>query len=191
MKGRRSLCRKLVILCFLISFPGCITTDVYFEPDMDFASLRAIAVMPFQNLTREEDAAERVRDAFSGMLLATEAVYVLPAGEVARAIARTGALPSGGPSAEQIKKLSGILEVDAVITGVLREYGEVRSGSTSANVASLSLQMIEATTGRVVWSAASTKGGITLWDRLFGGGGEPMNKVTEKVVDDLLDKLFD
>ena len=191
MKERRSLCRKLVILCFLISFPGCITTDVYFEPDMDFASLRAIAVMPFQNLTREEDAAERVRDAFSGMLLATEAIYVLPAGEVARAIARTGALPSGGPSAEQIKKLSGILEVDAVITGVLREYGEVRSGSTSANVASLSLQMIEATTGRVVWSAASTKGGITLWDRLFGGGGEPMNKVTEKVVDDLLDKLFD
>jgi hypothetical protein len=191
MKGRRSLCRKLVILCFLISFPGCVTTDVYFEPDMDFASLRAIAVMPFQNLTREEDAAERVRDAFSGMLLATEAVYVLPAGEVARAIARTGALPSEGPSAEQIKKLSGILEVDAVITGVLREYGEVRSGSTSANVASLSLQMIETTTGRVVWSAASTKGGITLWDRLFGGGGEPMNKVTEKVVDDLLDKLFD
>ena len=191
MKGRRSLCRKLVILCFLISFPGCVTTDVYFEPDMDFASLRAIAVMPFQNLTREEDAAERVRDAFSGMLLATEAIYVLPAGEVARAIARTGALPSGGPSAEQIKKLSGILEVDAVITGVLREYGEVRSGSTSANVASLSLQMIETTTGRVVWSAASTKGGITLWDRLFGGGGEPMNKVTEKVVDDLLDKLFD
>jgi hypothetical protein len=191
MKGRRSLCRKLVILCFLISFPGCVTTDVYFEPDMDFASLRAIAVMPFQNLTREEDAAERVRDAFSGMLLATEAIYVLPAGEVARAIARTGALPSGGPSAQQIKKLSGILEVDAVITGVLREYGEVRSGSTSANVASLSLQMIETTTGRVVWSAASTKGGITLWDRLFGGGGEPMNKVTEKVVDDLLDKLFD
>jgi TolB-like protein len=191
MKGRRSLYRKLVILCFLISFPGCMTTDVYFEPDMDFASLRAIAVLPFQNLTREEDAAERVRDAFSGMLIATEAVYVLPAGEVARAIARTGGLPPDGPSTEQIKKLSGILEVDAVITGVLREYGEVRSGSTAANVASLSIQMIEAITGRVVWSAASTKGGITLWDRLFGGGGEPMNKVTEKVVDDLLDKLFD
>jgi hypothetical protein len=26
--------------------------------------------------------------------------------------------------------------------------------------------------------------------RMFGGGGEPVNDVTETVVDDLLDKLF-
>jgi hypothetical protein len=163
---------------------------VYFEPNMDFASLQAVAVLPFQNLTAGEDAADRVRDTFMGMLLATEAVYVLPPGEVARGIARIGQIPPQGPSAEQIKRLSDILEVDAVITGVLREYGTVRSGSSSANVVSVSLQMMEVTNGTVVWSAASTKGGITVWDRLLGGGGEPMNTVTERVVDDLLDKLF-
>jgi hypothetical protein len=52
------------------------------------------------------------------------------------------------------------------------------------------MQMIETQTGRVVWAASSTKGGITFGDRLLGGGGEPMNVVTEKAVDDIIDKLF-
>ncbi len=124
------------------------------------------------------------------MLLATEAVYSLPPGEVARGISRIGAIGPQGPSSDAIKKLSGILEVDAVVTGVLREYGTVRSGSSAANVVSLSVQMIDSGTGRIVWSAAATKGGITIWDRLLGGGGKPMNRVTEKVVNELLDKLF-
>jgi hypothetical protein len=94
-------------------------------------------------------------------------------------------------SSEQIVRLGNILKVDAVMTGVLREYGTVRSGTTAANVISLGLQMIEVNSGLVVWSASSTKGGITVWDRLFGGGGDPMNTVTEKAINDLLDKLFE
>jgi hypothetical protein len=54
----------------------------------------------------------------------------------------------------------------------------------------MSLQMMEAQTGKVVWSASTTQGGVTMSDRLFGGGGEPMNATTQKAVDDLLEKLF-
>lgn len=158
---------------------------------MDFGSLQSVAVLPFQDLTRTREAADRVRDTFMVKLLATEAVYVLPSGEVARGISKVGVFSPEGPSAEQVRQLGGILKVEAVITGVLREYGTVRSGTTSANVVSLSLQMMEAGTGRVVWSASSTRGGITLLDRLLGTTGEPMNAVTEEVVDDLLDKLFE
>ena len=191
MKGKRKVYRGIIGLFPLILSAGCAgMSDVYFEETMDFGSVQTVAVLPFQNLTNDDEAAERVRDTFMGMLLATEALYVLPPGEVARGIARSGAFGPQGPSSERVKKLSGILGVEGVITGVLREYGAVRSGSTSANVVSLSLQMIEVETGRVVWSASSTKGGISVWDRLFGGGGEPMNTVTEKVIDDLLDKLF-
>ncbi|MBW2401935.1 MAG: penicillin-binding protein activator LpoB, partial [Deltaproteobacteria bacterium] len=96
-----------------------------------------------------------------------------------------------GPSTDQIKQLSGILAVDAVITGVVKEYGSVRSGATSANVVSISLRMIEISSGQIIWSASSTRGGVKLLDRLFGGGGKPMDTVTVKAVDDLLDKLFD
>jgi hypothetical protein len=190
VNGQRNPYKKAFISLSLVLLAGCATDDVYFEPNMDFGSLRTVAVLPFQNLTNEDYAAERVRDAFTGMLLATGAVYVLPPGEVARGISMVGRFPREGPSIEQIKKLAGILNVDAVITGVVTEYGPVRSGATSANVVSASLQMIERESGLVVWSASTTKGGITIWDRLVGGGGEPMSTVTVEAVDDLLDKLF-
>ena len=191
MKDRRNSFARLAILLALALPAGCGTTDVYFDPNMDFGSLQSVAVLPFQDLTRTQGAAGRVRDTYITMLLATDAVYVLPAGEVAHGISKVGFIPPEGPSTEQVNQLSNILQVEAIITGVLREYGVVRSGATSANIVSLGLQMIEASTGRVVWSASSTRGGITLLDRLLGARGEPMNAVTEKVVNDLLDKLFD
>ncbi len=157
---------------------------------MDFAAVKSIAVMPFVSLARDPVVAERVRDVFVNKLLATGAVYVLPVGEVARGAARAEVQNPSAPSPEEVVKLGGILKVQAIITGTVREYGEVRSGTASSNIVSVSLQMIETQIGKVVWSASSTEGGVNIWDRLFGGGGKPMNEVTEKAVDDLIGKLF-
>jgi hypothetical protein len=57
-------------------------------------------------------------------------------------------------------------------------------------VISVSTQMIEKETRKVTWSASTTKGGISIWDRLFGSGGQPMEDVTQAAVDDLIKKLF-
>lgn len=165
-------------------------SDVYRDPRMDFGTIQTVAVLPFANLTREQVAADRVRDVFINKLLSTEAVYVLPVGEVGRGVAKTEIAAPTAPPAEDVVKLGAFLKVDAVITGVVREYGEVRSGNSAANVISISIQLIETGTGRVVWSGSSTRGGISFWDRLLGGGGQPLNAVTEQAVDALFDKLL-
>ncbi len=187
----QQLAHRLVLTIVAAFLAGCATSaDVYKEPTMDFGSIRTVAVLPFANLTRDNQAAERVRDVFSNMLMATGTIYVVPPGEVLRGLARAGVTNSVAPSPEDIIKLGGLIKVDAVVTGVIREYGEVRSGSSGANVISMGLQFIETQTGKVVWTAASTQGGIGMTERLLGGGGEPMNKITEKAVDELIDKLF-
>ena len=94
------------------------------------------------------------------------------------------------PSPEEFIKLGGNLKVQAIIAGVVREYGEVRSGTSASGVIAISVQMLEAQTGKTVWTASSTKGGIDVWDRLFGGGGRPMNDITRDAVDDVIQKLF-
>lgn len=176
----------------LAAAAGCSTSGSrYHDPNMDFGSVRAVAVMPFANLTRENAAAERVRDVFSTMLLGTGAMTVVPAGEVQHAIASQSLTAPTAPSAEQVTKLGRILKVDAIITGTVREYGEVRSGSTAGNAISISVQMLETASGKLVWSASSTKGGVSMADRLLGSAGTPMNQVTEEAVDDLIGKLFD
>jgi polysaccharide biosynthesis protein PelC len=180
-----------VAVLALVALAGCASSGrSYQDGNMDFGSVRNVAVLPFANLSREPAAAERVRDVFSNHLLSTGAVYVLPPGEVARGISRLGIATPAAPSTEEVVKLGQLLKVDAVIVGVVKEYGEVRSASSMGNVIAMSLQMQETTTGKVVWAAASTKGGITLASRLFGGGGSPVNEVTEEAVDDLLDKMF-
>ena len=165
-------------------------TENYHDPNVDFALLRTVAVMPFSNLTQDKLAGERVRSTFMNSLLSTGVLYVIPPGEVARGISRAGINNPLTPSGEDINKFAAIVGADSIITGVVTEYGEVRSGAVSANVISLSMQMIEKDSRKVIWSAATTKGGISIWDRLFGSGGQPMEDVTQAAVDDIINKLF-
>jgi hypothetical protein len=180
----------LLSLLFLLTSCAHGGVETFRDPNMDFASVQSVAVMPFADLTRDNQAGDRVRDVFSSMLLATGDIYVLPPGEVARGISRVGVVDPTAPSTAEITKLAGVLKVNAIVTGVVREYGEVRSASATANVISVSAEMIETQTGKAVWKGASTKGGVTFLDRLLGGGGQPMDHVTEKAVNDLLNQLF-
>lgn len=189
----RTLRRTALMLWALILLPSIChaqVTDVFRDGRMDFGSVQTIAVLPFANLARDQVVADRVRDVFISRLLATQAVYVLPVGEVARGVAKAEIQTPPSPTAEEVIKIGALLKVDAVITGVVREYGEVRSGTTAANIISISIQLVETGTGRVVWSASSTKGKVSFWDRLIGGGGQPLNKVTEQAIDALFDKLL-
>ncbi len=182
------------LLVFILFLSGCAalarTSDDYRDPNMDFGSVTKVAILPLANYSREQGASERVRDVLSNMLMATGSIYVVPPGEVARSTGRLGIANPSTPSIEEVQKLGTNVQVNAVITGAIREYGEVRSGNVTSNVISLSLQMIETQTGKVIWSASSTEGGISIWARLFGGGGKPMNAVTEKCVNDLIEKLY-
>jgi hypothetical protein len=184
--------QKILPIFCIFFLMSCATSssNLYVDPNMDFGAIRSIAVMPFVSLARDPVVADRVRDVLINKLLATGAVYALPIGEVARGAARAEIQNPSAPSPEEVVKLGGIIKAEAIITGTVREYGEVRSGTASSNVASVSLQMVETQTGRVVWSASSTKGGVNIWDRLFGGGGRPMDRVTQKAVDDLIRQLF-
>ena len=187
----RSAFAAILILCCGV-LGGCATPgEVFRDATMDFGSIKSVAVLPLANLSKDQLAGERVRDVFNTLLMASGAVYVIPSGEVARGVAAAGIANPAAPSADDVMKLAKNVKVDAVIYGVVREYGDVRSGTSSADVISLSLQLVEGQTGRIVWSASTTQGGIGLMDRLFGGGGRPLNDVTEKAVNDLIFKLFE
>jgi hypothetical protein len=193
MLQKITLLKHRVVFLMLLLLSGCSSSgayDVYHSENMDFGSVQNVAVLPFANLTREGQAAERVRDVFMTMLLATGGVYVIPPGEVARGTSAAGIPNPTSPSGDDVKKLANALKADAIITGVVREYGEVRQMSTAANIISISLQMREAQGGKVVWSASSTKGGIGMKERLLGGGGQPLNIITEKAVNEIINKLF-
>jgi hypothetical protein len=191
---RNNTVRAWIAGAAVIAVAGCAakrgTQVTFHDPTMDFSLVRSVAVMPFANMSTTQTADKRVRDVFMTMLQATGQIYVLPMGEVQRGLSRVELPNPTAPSAQDVVAFAKVVSCDAVITGSVLEYGEARSGSAAANYVSVTVQMLEAKTGKLVWSAQSTKGGISGADRMFGGGGQPMNVVTADAVNDLLDKLF-
>jgi hypothetical protein len=157
---------------------------------MDFNSIKTVAVVPFANLSRDTAAADRVRNVFANQLQATDTMYVLPYGEVSRGLARSGVANPAALSTEEVVKLAGLLKVDAVVGGVVSEYGEIRSTNSTGNVVSVSIEMYDGGTGKLVFSASTTNGGIGMGARLLGGGAAPLTDVTEEAVHALLAKMF-
>lgn len=193
MTNRRTMTILLLLATVLLG-PACASKkglDVtYHDPNMDFGLIQTIAVMPFGNLTTNRTAGEAVREVFMTMMQATEAAYVLPPGEVARGVSRLSLRNPDAPNAEEVVQFAEIVGADVVIVGTVLEYGELRSTGSAANVVSLSVKMFEAQTGKVVWSASASNGGIGATERLFGSGGKPMDEVTRKTVGQILDRLF-
>jgi hypothetical protein len=183
------ICAAMLVFAAL---PGCAfrSADVFRDANMDFGAIRTVAVMPFANFSKDIQASERVRDVLVTDLMATGSVYVVPTGELSRGIISAGLANPTIPSIDEVIKLCRILKADALLTGSIREYGEVRSAGATAEVISLSLQTIEGQSGRIVWSASTTQGGIGLKDRMLGGGGRPINDTTEKAVQDVIGKLL-
>lgn len=181
----------LLVALPLLSLPGCSSrSDLYRDQSMDFGAIRTVAIMPLANYSKEAQSSDRVRDVLATNLLASGGIYVIPSGELARGIVAANVANPAAPSVEEVIKLCRILKLDALITGSIREYGALKSASATADVVSLSLQLIEGQTGRIVWSASATEGGIGLKERLLGGGGDPINNVSEKVVNEIINKLF-
>ena len=183
--------KHAIVVAAALALAACSKERTYHNAQMDFASVRNVAVLPLWNLSKEPQGGDRVRDVLTNSLLATNAIYVYPTGEIARAVSRLNLPTPATPSPDEVVKLCAMLKCDAVITGVLKEYGELRTSSSAANVVALSLQMQDGATGKVIWAGSSTKGGVGWSDRLMGStGGRPVNDVTEEVVDDLLGQLF-
>ncbi len=189
----RNILLRILLAALLVAAGACASSsqEIYRDANMDMGAVYTVAVMPFVNLSRDQLASDRVRDVFTTMLLADGRMYVIPTGEIARQVSIAGIANPYAPTNEEVIKLGKMVKAQAVITGVIREYGEVRSGSAVANVISLSVQLTEVDTGKVVSSVGTTKGGIGLLERFFGGGGEPMNDITAKAIKDVIKKLLD
>lgn len=191
---RKTLSVPGLLIAVLMSLTACAAhrgaKTTFHDPNMDFGLIRSVAVMPFDNLTTTAKAGDKVRDVFMTMLQASVDVYVIPPGEVRRGISRVRIEDPTTPTAEDVVNVAQNLSADVVITGTVLEYGETRSGSATGNIITLSVKMLEGQTGRVIWSASATRGGVGAAERLLGGGGQPMNIVTSQAVDDLLDRLF-
>ena len=172
---------------------GCSSTlepTQFTNPDIDFGFVERVAVLPFQNLSNDQQAGFRATRLMITELLASGAVDVVEPGEVEGALAKIRGRPSQ-PSIEEIVGLGQSLEVQAVIMGTVAQSEILRSGAVGIPAVTLDAQMVETETGAIVWAATHTEKGGSASARFLGSGGQPISVTTRKCVQELLKSLLE
>jgi hypothetical protein len=147
----------LVLLCALAPGIAAGTSKVYVR-NGDEPKVK-IAVLPFENVSRDQEAARRMTITVFTYLLATKMFDVVDQGVVNSAMTAEGIRSSEALSPENYQKLQARLKVDAVMIGLVEDYGEVRIGSESYPSISFSARLVNARTAEILWAATISKTG--------------------------------
>jgi TolB-like protein len=159
---------------------GCGTArqTSYIHKNADLGALNRVAVLPFDNLTNDRAAGEKVEKIFYLELLSLDVFEVAEPGDVKKAV--PGSTDTLGPADYQ--RIGKDLSADAVFVGTVVDFAESRSGSTPAPEVTIQLRLIDTHSGSTIWSTGRTRSGAGLSTRLFGVGGESLTEVSRRIV---------
>lgn len=182
-----------VSLVLALLATGCASgmpSTEFTNTDIDFSFVQRVAVLPFENLSGDQQAGLRATRLSITELLASGAVDVVEPGEVQGALSR---LPGRvvRPTIEQIRTLGQDLGVQALVMGTVAQSEVLRSGAVSRPAVTLDAQMVETETGTVIWAATHTEQGGGIGARVLGTAGEPISETTRRCVQELLETLLE
>jgi len=213
-RPRLKIVYLLLLIFFIIFYLGCKSVginQVYLNPNMNFSFIKKVAVLPFENLSRDSNAGKKFRDIFVTTLLSTETLEVPELGDIMKAlqVQRTGVselqlseqailtepVPSSQTKTEYISKemaknLAQSLGVQGIVLGTVNEFSLVNSSSGSYPEVSVNLRMIDPLTGSIIWSISHTEKGSLVLPSILGIGEETLHetaiKASRKIVETLV-----
>ena len=187
----RKLLLILAVMALLLT--GCGTTgssnESYLREDVDFAFVQRIAVLPFQNNSDDNYATVRTRDVTITHVLTLGLFDVVERDLVDSALREEVITPQAEIDPLSLKRLGNRLRVQAFLLGTVDMAGQSRVGNTSAHEMALTLRLVEAESGMILWQASGHKSGESFSRRLLGIKGDDAYQITVKVVKSLLRTL--
>lgn len=162
----------------------------YIHPTADLTFIKKVAILPFENLTDDKFAGDKVRDVVATEVLSRGFFDVVEQGEVSRVIREVAKGSATALDKETTKRVGVRLEVQAMILGSVQEYGIPRGRGRPQPQVAVSMRMIDVRSSKILWQASfDEKGGGTL-HRLFGIGEKSTSEVTRKLAKEMMDTLF-
>jgi TolB-like protein len=178
----------LVLATMLLA--GCAKPLNYVHPNADLSYVRAVAIVPFKNLTQEKCAEEKVMHVVATEML-RRGVDVVEFGEVAKVLRGEGyGKDDGSLSRKVAESAARRLGVQAFLVGAVQEYGQASKGGDDAPEVCVSLRLIDANTCTILWEADHSLKGTTVLDRLFGIGKKSRTDLCRDVVTEMFASLF-
>lgn len=182
----------VLIIIALLSQVGCtgMRPTVFIHQEFDFNFVEKVAVIPFENLSKDQGADLRATRFFITELFESRAFDIVEPGEVNRVLGEFSLVRAAVLSQEQIIAIGKKLKVQAIFLGSVSESASMRSGSNATNIVTLVVRMVEVETGSTVWSATHTEGGRGFWSSVFGTGEKSKSGVMRSCVRKTLGTLI-
>jgi TolB-like protein len=168
-----------IVLAFLAGCGTSRTQTKYLHKNADLGAINKVAVLPFDNLTQERAAGDKVQKIFYLELLSLDVFEVAEPGQVTKVL-RGASLDTLGPA--EFQRIGKELGVDALFTGTVVDFADTRAGNTPAPEVTIQLRLVETHSGSTVWSTGQTRSGAAVSTRLFGVGGESLTSAARRVV---------
>ena len=186
-----AFCFMLLALSFLIIVSGCVSGNpkYYVRQQVDYKSIKRIAVLPFETLTSDEFAGEKIRQSVITELL-SKGIDVIEPGEVTRTLVELKIRSLGSIKTADIQNIAKTLGVEALMMGSVEAYGISKGISVTYPEVTIHLKLVEASSGNTIWSVCHTSGGASFWTRHFGAEGISLSEAASKVVKEAIDTLF-
>jgi TolB-like protein len=130
-----------------------------------------LAVLPFENLTGSTDAGDRLTRVFFSEIAQQGAYEVAEPGEVEAALEALDLRLTGTLTAAEADSLGRRLGVERILLGSVLESGTVRTDDGDLPTVGASIRLLDAGTGRVLWTRMEFLAGDDR-ETIFGWGRE-------------------
>jgi len=181
----------MVVFIIVVFVVGCtgVPKLIVRQHTADVSGIERIAVLPFENLTNNRYAAERVRRVVIAEFL-SRGLDVLEPGEVTRVLKEKNIFTLTYISTEQLQEIAEELEVEGIILGSVGAYGISKGINVFYPEVAVHLMWFDPSEGKVVWSVWGTEGGPDFWTRHFGAEPPTIHETLQKVVKEMVDTLY-
>jgi len=183
----------IILVLFVLIAAGCTREVVrYINPEANFSYIKKVAILPFNNLSDDRFAGEKVRSAITVDLLSRGVFDVVEQGEVNKVtslVLRAAGAEEGMVTEldrETLKLLGERLGVQAVILGSVDEY----VGRREEALVGLSVRMLDTSSGIILWQAKASTSSASFWRKILGLEGVDTSTLTRKVVKTAFDTLL-
>lgn len=179
-----------ILLALVIG--GCASGPIHHvRSDVDFSFIRRVAVVPFQNLSADRFATQRMNTVFVSELQQYGGLEVVDPGETMQAYLSQRLTPDLPLTPTQVVALGQALEVDAIFTGTVEDYGLERLGGNQTYAVTAAFGLAETQSGASIWTAQIRTDGSSFWQKLFGGQPTSLYEVSRRAVRGALGTLLD
>lgn len=190
---KNNILTGIFMLFVILGITGCgskATSDSFIREDVDLGYIERVAVLPLENHSDDKYAAKRVRNVINTQILAMGLFDTVEQGLVDSVLLREAIEQNAPIDQLTLKRLGQRLKVQAFVMGAVDQAGDVRRGANTFPEIAMTIRLLEAESGRILWQASGYRNGESLSRRLFGMAAIDSYQVALHLTRDLLFSLL-